>query len=75
MYPRPRPQRKQRLVARDGNFGVFLDLAMTDAFAIDNKKASLKRGLQLITRKWLVNYDLWLFWLKTWALQFFVKTD
>jgi len=29
-----RPQRKQRLTTRDANFGVFLDLAITDFFAI-----------------------------------------
>lgn len=37
MYPLPRPHLKQRLVARVLNLGVFLDLAMTDVFAIKIK--------------------------------------
>lgn len=34
MKPFPRPHRKHRFFARDGNFGFFLDRAMTDVFAM-----------------------------------------
>lgn len=34
MYPRPRPQRKQRFFARELNFGFFCDRATVDVFAI-----------------------------------------
>ncbi|TSC80812.1 MAG: hypothetical protein G01um101429_121 [Parcubacteria group bacterium Gr01-1014_29] len=34
IYPRLRPQRKQRRTSRVTNFGFFFDLATTDVFAI-----------------------------------------
>jgi hypothetical protein len=37
MYPRFLPHLKQRLVALVLNLGAFLDLAMTDVFAIEIK--------------------------------------
>jgi hypothetical protein len=36
IYPRLRPQRKQRLVARVENLGFFLERAITDVLAILN---------------------------------------
>jgi len=39
MYPLPLPHLKQREVALVENLGFFLDLAITDVFAIRNKKA------------------------------------
>lgn len=53
--PRPRPHRKQRLTARVLNFGVFLDRAMTDFFAIYKNKALVRAGRIVAVSNSLVN--------------------
>lgn len=48
MYPRLRPQRKQRRTTLDANFGTFFDRAMVDVFAITNKIARLRASRHTI---------------------------
>ena len=53
IYPRLRPQRKQRFVFRVLNFGTFRERAMTDVFAIIIVRPA--RYISLISRFFLLN--------------------
>jgi hypothetical protein len=60
MNARLRPQRKQRFTARELNFGVFFERAMTDVLAIYRKKQPRRARMNILERGSEVKLPLFL---------------